>query len=1094
MKNIILILFALHCLFSFAQNEQAQQEVLRKRFQEPQALSPSPDLRNMLQFTQTPVSEYTGIPDVKIPLYTFLCTKNLDFNLNLKYHPNAVKKEERAGSTGLGWSLFAGGSITRVVKGLPDETNTTSMQNIPLKGLHTPINAFLGNDFDNFLNNSSYVFPASRNLYDKLYESIESGVFDTSYDIYYYDFMGYSGSFYLKMSDDLNSLSVVKLDNSNVKITVQFTKYPSSDSYEINSFTLYDENGNKYFFNIKENTRKIAGYKAIPMFESKDVWENVNFDMQGGVFNDQQEYFTAFHLTNVTPYTYSQPLIEFTYNTYKESYKDQSIVLNELINHNSNNNFLTDVGFRSLVQSNILAATSYGYSGIRWQFGMRTTYNTTLYTTDTKKVARINYNDKLYINFTYETGRTDGNYFLNQDLVKLSNIEILSADPPLSIIRPSLRNTKLIKQFKFNYSQTAYGDKKLLLKEVIEYKNTINDELVSKYLLSYAKENQNPGTIYEDKWGFVTSLENRNTDANLISTYVLEKMSLPTGGCIIYNYEPHTYSYIGATPLYTTVLPISRKNETGGGIRIKNIGYFDDKDVPQNYYAQSLTVPAASKEIFYDYNENTSLSTGSLTFPIPVFEYTRYQDLFGEYFVYQGNNTIGMFPLQPNTPNPGIFKFKTKTDYNNLLSLTTQGSNVGYKKVIITERNNGKKELTFTSPIDFPEENYTTSYPFMPSKNSDYKRGLPLNEKNYNSENFLVSEVINTYNYTENEVNMGIIPFYRNGYNCRKTICDPTPYKRSDRIASNIASCHLGTGGNVLPPPPSSYYQDLPYCNSTEELMDYKIEKRIVGWATLSRSERIDYLPDAVNNVTEYTYNSTNKKPSSVKSIIGNDVYSTNYDYLNTGSGGLVFNNLSNRISDVSKLTRKINNEILSTEQIIFKDINPNNTGGIISAGSEIYVPEKYQYAKGSNTLENLKTITRLDDRGNPLEIKNPDGTYTSFIWGHNKTRLIAVVANCQLSEIETLAAYPMIISATNNNLTAGVHTTLLNNYNTFRTSLPAKAQMTALIHDIGLGIVTKIDPNGKIISYTYNTLGNLQEIRDNENNLLKQYFEFYKN
>src|SRR5690606_13995058 len=157
--------------------------------------------------------------------------------------------------------------------------------------------------------------------------------------------------------------------------------------------------------------------------------------------------------------------------------------------------------------------------------------------------------------------------------------------------------------------------------------------------------------------------------------------------------------------------------------------------------------------------------------------------------------------------------------------------------------------------------------------------------------------------------------------------------------------------------------------------------------------------------------------------------------------------------------------------------------GGLILVGSEMYIPEKYQYSKGTNALEDIQTITRMDDRGNPLEVEKADGTFTTFIWGHNKRRLVAVIENCQFSEIDNSTSYTSIISNTNKNLTPPVKTTLLNNYNTLRSSLQPKSQMTALIHDMGLGVVTKIDPNGKVVNYNYNNLGNLQEIRDNENN-----------
>lgn len=1093
-KFLVFVLLFLNSYLFYSQTNGSNQ--LRNTFQQLQVLSPSPELRNIMRFDNIEVSPYTGTPDISVPLFNFQCTKNLNFDMMLKYHPDAVKKEERAGSTGLGWSLFAGGTITRVVRGLPDEMTSGSEK--PEIGLNLPGNRFHGNDLDDFINNQNTIVGSvdGLNIYDKMFEALESGSYDTQHDLYYYNFMGYSGSFYVRMNNS-GGLSVVKLEENSLKISATREIFNAGDPndpnrFKIASFTIFDESGNKYFFDTKELTWTSKGYKLSKMFSSSNVWENQN-NNRGDIPNQtSKSIVTGYHLSNVTPYSFSSPILTFLYDDYFEVYKDITLIKNKLLSPDPSK---TDEDYYQYIQDKINIATLNQWTRIRTQFGDKTAYYHNLTNTSTKKIKSINYDNKLFIDFTYQTGRTDSNYFINEDLVKLSNIKISSAD----LVRRGLlyrrENVKTLKQFDFNYLHTAYNNKKMLLKDIIEYKSTVNDELAKKYKMYYNSENSYLPNLYEDSWGYCTDVNpeynDHATNVNFIKTFVLEKMEVPTGGCIIYNYEPHKFSYIGSQALSTNLFPISRKEEIGGGIRIKNIGFFDDKNVPQNYYIQNLNSPVPNKELNYNYNElSQPLSSGSLTFSKPVFKYERLFHLFGEFVDwYHGN---GLVYLQPN--NTSVFIYRITTDYNNLHSLTTKGANVGYKNVTITERNNGKKILTFTSPIDFPEENYTVTYPFIPSKNMDYKRGLLLNEKNYNSDNTLISETINTYDYTENEVNVGIIPFYRYRINCNKTVCQETSWIRAELINSNQVHCHNGAPSLN----PSQYYLGIYYCTSTSELMNYKIEKRVVGWAKLSKSERIDYLPNAINNITEYSYNSINKKPSIIKNIIGSDFYSTEYEYLNAYAGGGMighFPNVYNRISDVKKATTKFNNEVLATENILFKDINPANSGGgIILAGSEIYVPEKYQYAKGANPLEDIQTITRIGDRGNPLEIKKADGTYTTFIWGHNTTRLIAVIENCQFSEIEGMAAYANIVFFSNQNLTSTIKASLLSNYNTLRSSLQAKSQMTALIHDIGLGVVTKIDANGKVIEYNYNNLGNLQEIRDNENNLLKQYFEFYKN
>src|SRR5690606_14509327 len=191
MKKLLIFLFFCTSFLTHSQtNYQLSQ--LRSTFQQLQVLSPSPEMRNLIRFDNVEVSPYTGIPDINIPIFDFQCSKDLNFSMVLKYHPEAIKKEEHAGATGIGWSLFAGGSITRVVRGMPDE-RVNSENNIPRFGLYKKGDTQLGNDLDDFIDNQNFVVGSADNLnqFDKLFEAIESGTYDTQYDLYYYNFMGH---------------------------------------------------------------------------------------------------------------------------------------------------------------------------------------------------------------------------------------------------------------------------------------------------------------------------------------------------------------------------------------------------------------------------------------------------------------------------------------------------------------------------------------------------------------------------------------------------------------------------------------------------------------------------------------------------------------------------------------------------------------------------------------------------------------------------------------------------------------------------------------------------------------------------------------
>src|SRR5690606_32435883 len=68
-----------------------------------------------------------------------------------------------------------------------------------------------------------------------------------------------------------------------------------------------------------------------------------------------------------------------------------------------------------------------------------------------------------------------------------------------------------------------------------------------------------------------------------------------------------------------------------------------------------------------------------------------------------------------------------------------------------------KSIYTYTSPIDFPElqsdeeletHPYHIGYPYLPTKNYDFKRGLLKNLKMYNH-NKVVKEIENEYDYED---------------------------------------------------------------------------------------------------------------------------------------------------------------------------------------------------------------------------------------------------------------------------------------------------------------------------------------------------------
>ncbi len=73
----------------------------------------------MGKYGDIPVGEHAGTANVSVPIYE-IQTRQGAVPISLNYHTGGVRVAQEAEWTGLGWSLQAGGSITRAIRGLDD--------------------------------------------------------------------------------------------------------------------------------------------------------------------------------------------------------------------------------------------------------------------------------------------------------------------------------------------------------------------------------------------------------------------------------------------------------------------------------------------------------------------------------------------------------------------------------------------------------------------------------------------------------------------------------------------------------------------------------------------------------------------------------------------------------------------------------------------------------------------------------------------------------------------------------------------------------------------------------------------------------------
>ena len=83
-------------------------------------MPPSPNSSAFAQYGNWPVNLFTGVPSISVPVTT-VKGRTTSIPISLSYHAAGNHVGDVASWVGLGWSLNAGGVITRSVKGLNDE-------------------------------------------------------------------------------------------------------------------------------------------------------------------------------------------------------------------------------------------------------------------------------------------------------------------------------------------------------------------------------------------------------------------------------------------------------------------------------------------------------------------------------------------------------------------------------------------------------------------------------------------------------------------------------------------------------------------------------------------------------------------------------------------------------------------------------------------------------------------------------------------------------------------------------------------------------------------------------------------------------------
>lgn len=261
----------------------------------PEIIARTPEAATLGKYGNTPVSKYTGVPQISIPLYTIV-EGDIEVPITLSYHAGGFRVQEDATWVGLGWSLSSGGMISRDPRGDADKLINSDAFS------EWGQNNILPEEFVSSSTNSSFniygISRVFRNTDHKSFSDIEPYFLDPAVnpaiytyvnfqaDHFNYTFPRGSGEFYNK--DNVNFID-------KTKNLLKIDKGASSDNA---SFKITDTNGTIYKYGNPslgvsiggiERSANLAFTLVGPSSSSMDMnWHMTNITSRNG---DEVNFF-----------------------------------------------------------------------------------------------------------------------------------------------------------------------------------------------------------------------------------------------------------------------------------------------------------------------------------------------------------------------------------------------------------------------------------------------------------------------------------------------------------------------------------------------------------------------------------------------------------------------------------------------------------------------------------------------------------------------------------------------------------------------------------------------------------------------------------
>jgi hypothetical protein len=485
------------------------------RVDAPRIVSPSPNASSLAIYADYPVSHYTGIPNISVPIYDIVID-NYTIPISLNYHSSGIQVSQEASWVGLGWSLSAGGNISRTVKCSDDFNEFFSPTGIEAGWYKGPEISKMSTEYFKYYGGSTFEWGlgwTGIQLKNRL-------IVDSEPDIFYYSLPGYSGKFIID-----KSRGVVLFDkNQNVKIDIV------ENSTDGVSFKITSPDGVQYIYKNREITYSYSSQGALNG-NSTDINRKLD-DKTTNYSEYPSTYVSSWYLSKII--TNNKREIDFIYES--ENYTSPT---QESCMKYSTINFFTSAG--SLHPEVVRQSSPYS--------------NRNKQNHESLRLSKISW-DNGCVTFTSSEREDMIGESGTKSPLKLDRIDIYN------------KNSEYIRGFQFEYSyfnNNQAGDYKYVfkrlkltgLKELNKEQVNINKGYTFNYFEGELPAKNSKDTDY---WGYSNGKKygadyyvgvyysgqifpgvDKPSNLNYLKIGTLSKINYPTGGYAQFSYELNTF-------------------------------------------------------------------------------------------------------------------------------------------------------------------------------------------------------------------------------------------------------------------------------------------------------------------------------------------------------------------------------------------------------------------------------------------------------------------------------------------------------------------------------------------------------------------------